>query len=175
MNNKIAARSMLLIAVTLLGGLIVSVGTREAHAAGTLGLNKAYGPGIGSAQPYEPVGPWIDGILVPQFLGNQDNEWSALKAGTIDLYDWPMRPSQINEYSVTNPCVAAPDAPAGIAPCPAGQAPIQHEITLVPVQAFNKYQIDMQNAAFPTNFLVFRQAVAYAADKEKFIANSLDG
>ena len=129
---------------------------------------------MGATQPYEPVGPWIDGVQIPQFLGNQDNEWSALKAGTIDLYDWPLRPTQINEY-VFNPCVAAPDVPAGIAPCPAGQAPIQHEITLVPVQAFNKYQIDMQNAAFPTNFLAFRQAVAYAADKEKFITNTLNG
>ncbi len=166
---------MLLIAVTLLGGLIVSVGTREAHAAGTLGLNKAYGPGIGSAQPYEPVGPWIDGILVPQFLSNQDNEWSALKAGAIDIYDWPLRASQINEYSVLNPCVTAPDAPAGIAPCPAGQAPIQHEITLVPVQAFGKFEIDLQNAAFPTNQLAFRQAVAFATDKEAFITNTLNG
>ena len=129
---------------------------------------------MGATQPYEPVGPWIDGVQIPQFLGNQDNEWSALKAGSIDLYDWPLRPSQIAEYR-NNQCIAAPDAPAGIAPCPAGQAPIQHEITLVPVQAFNKFQIDMQNAAFPTNLLAFRQAVAYATDKEKFITDTLYG
>ncbi len=144
-------------------------------AQGQLGLVKAYGPSVGTTQPYEPVGPWIDGIQIPQFLSNQNNEWSALKAGTIDLYDWPLHPVQLVEYNSNYPCVAAPDAPAGIAPCRAGLAPIQHEITLVPVQSFNKFQIDMQNALFPTNILAFRQAVAYATDKEAFIRNTLYG
>jgi len=150
------------------------IGAPFTPARGQLGLVKAYGPGTGNAQSYEPVGPWIDGIQIPQCLSNQNNEWSSLKAGTIDLYDWPLRPAQINEY-IFNPCVAAPDAPAGIPPCPPGQAPIQHEITLVPVQAFNKYQIDMQNAAFPTNLLAFRQAVALSFHKEQFITNVLGG
>ena len=78
---------MLLISATLLSALVVSVGVHSAHATGTLGLVKGYGPAIGSAQPYEQAGPWVDGILIPQFLINQVNEWSALKAGTVDLYD----------------------------------------------------------------------------------------
>src|SRR5712691_4988339 len=149
---------------------------------GHLGLVKAYGQGAGNAQPYEPVGPWIDGTRIPQFLINQNNEWLALNAGTIDLYDWPLRHTQKVEYNspCTGPppacvCVPAPDAPAGIAPCPSGQAPIQHEITLLGVQAFGKFEIDMQNAAFPTNLLAFRQAIAYATDKEQFITNVLGG
>ena len=149
-------------------------GTPLHLAQGHLGLVKAYGPGFGTVQPYEPAGPWIDGIEIPQFLSNINNEWSALKDGTIDLYDSPLRPSQIAEYR-SNPCVPAPDAPAGIAPCGAGLAPIQHEISLLPVQAFNKFQIDMQNALFPTNLLGFRQAVAYATDKEAFITGTLNG
>ena len=161
-----------LIAIVLITTSALLVGAPLPLARGHLGLVKAYGPGAGTAQPYEPVGPWIDGIQIPQFLFNQNNEWSALKAGTIDLYDWPLSPSQISEYNL-NPCIAAPDSPLGIAPCGAGQAPIQHEIALLPVQALNKYQIDMQNAAFPTNLLAFRQAVAYATDKESFIRNTL--
>jgi hypothetical protein len=158
------------------------IGAPYTLARGQLGLVKAYGPGAGNGQPYEPVGPWIDGIRVPQFLIDQRDEWQALKAGTIDLYDWPLRHSQLLEYTspCTGPppvcvCVPAPDAPAGIAPCPSGQAPIQHEIALLPVQAFNKYQVDMQNAAFPTNLLAFRQAIAFATDKEQFITNVLHG
>ena len=163
-----------LFAIVLITTSSLLIGAPFTLARGQLGLVKAYGPGTGSAQPYEPVGPWIDGIQIPQFLSNQNNEWSALKAGTIDLYDWPLRPSQIVEYH-NNPCIVAPDAPAGIAPCGAGLAPLQHEITLMPVQAFNKFQIDMQNTAFPTNLLAFRQAVALAFDKEQFITNVLGG
>jgi hypothetical protein len=158
------------------------VGAPFTLARGHLGLVKAYGQGAGNAQPYEPVGPWIDGVRIPQFLFNQINEWAALKAGTIDLYDWPLRHDQKVGYNLpcTGPppnciCVPAPDAPAGIAPCPSGQAPIQHEITLLGVQAFGKFQIDMQNAAFPTNLLAFRQAIALATDKEQFITNVLGG
>src|SRR6266568_6607722 len=166
--------SIALFAIVLITTSSLLIGAPFTLARGQLGLVKAYGPGTGSAQPYEPVGPWIDGIQIPQFLSNQNNEWSALKAGTIDLYDWPLRPSQIVEYH-NNPCIVAPDAPAGIAPCGAGLAPLQHEITLMPVQAFNKFQIDMQNTAFPTNLLAFRQAVALAFDKEQFITNVLGG
>jgi len=173
---------MLLISATLLSALVVSVGVHSAHATGTLGLVKGYGPGIGSAQPYEAGGPWVDGILIPQFLINQVNEWSALKAGTVDLYDWPLTHAQKVEYNspCTGPppacvCVPAPDAPAGIAPCPTGQAPIQHEITLQGVQNFGKFEIDLQNAAFPSNLLAFRQAVAFATDKEQFIRDVLGG
>jgi hypothetical protein len=161
-----------LFAIVLITTSSLIVGASFTLARGQLGLVKAYGPGAGNGQPYEPIGPWIDGIQIPQFLFNQNNEWFALKSGTIDLYDWPLTPGQISEYN-SNPCIAAPDAPLGIAPCGAGQAPIQHEIALLPVQAFNKYQIDMQNAAFPTNLLAFRQAVAYATDKESFIRNTL--
>ena len=163
-----------LFAIVLITLSSMLIGAPFTIARGQLGLVKAYGPNVGNAQPYEPVGPWVDGIQIPQFLSNQNNEWSALKDGSIDLYDWPLRPAQIAEYN-NNPCVAAPDAPAGIPPCPPGQAPIQHEITLAPVQAFNKFQIDMQNAAFPTNLLAFRQAVALAFDKEQFITNVLGG
>src|SRR2546428_10382428 len=173
---------MLLISATLLSALVVSVGVHSAHATGTLGLVKGYGPGIGSAQPYEAGGPWVDGILIPQFLINQVNEWSALKAGTVDLYDWPLTHAQKVEYNspCTGPppacvCVPAPDAPVGIAPCPSGQAPIQHEVTLLGVQNFGKFEIDLQNAAFPTNLLAFRQAMAFATDKEQFITNVLGG
>jgi hypothetical protein len=173
---------MLLIAVTLLGALVVSSEFHSTNATGTLGLVKGSGPTPGSAQPYEPVGPWIDGILVSQFLVNQNNEWLALKAGTIDLYDWPLRHSQLIEFNspCTGPppacvCLPAPDAPAGIAPCPSGQAPIQHEVTLRGIQNFGKFEIDLQNAAFPTNLLAFRQAVAFATDKEQFITNVLGG
>src|SRR5712691_13058988 len=83
LNTKEVSRSMLLIAVTLLGGTIVAAGVHQAHATGTLGLIKQYGAGIGGPQPYEPAGPWIDGVLVASFLTNQNNEWAALKAGTI--------------------------------------------------------------------------------------------
>jgi hypothetical protein len=182
LNSKFATKSMLLISVTLLGSLVVAASVHSARATGTLGLTKGYGPNIGSAQPYEPGGPWIDGILVSQFLINQNNEWSALKAGTIDLYDWSLRHSQRLELNspCTGPppaclCVTAPDAPAGIAPCPAGQAPIAHEITAPAVNNFGKFEIDLQNAAFPTNLLAFRQAVAFATDKEQFIRDTLGG
>ncbi len=165
-------RSMLMITATLLASFVVGVGIQSASAH--LGLTKAYGPSIGSAQPYEPAGPWIDGVLVPQFLVTQDFEWQALKAGDIDVYDWTMRKSQVDEYNA-NICIPAPDAPAGIAPCPAGQAPIQHEIAIANPGDNGKFEIDMQNALFPTNVLQFRQAMAYIVDKENFTTNFLGG
>ncbi len=78
-----------LFAIVLITTSSLLIGAPFTLARGQLGLVKGYGPGTGTAQPYEPVGPWIDGIQIPQFLSNQNNEWSALKAGTIDLYDWP--------------------------------------------------------------------------------------
>ncbi len=165
---------MILIALNLLGALVVAGSVRSAQATGTLGLTKGYGTGIGSSQPYEPVGAWIDGIIVPQFLVNPTNEWNALKAGDIDLYDWPLRPAQIADFN-SNICVPNPTG-VTIAPCTtAGQAPIQTQIQLLPVNDFGKFEIDLQNAAFPTNILSFRQAVAYATDKESFITSVLNG
>ncbi len=170
--HKHISRSMLMITVTLLGSLVVGVGTHSASAH--LGLTKAYGPSIGSAQPYEPAGPWIDGVLIPQFLVTQDFEWQALKAGDIDVYDWAMRKSQVDEFNA-NICIPAPDAAAGIAPCGAGQAPIQHEIAIQNPGDSGKFEVDMQNARFPTNVLQFRQAMAYIVDKENFTTNFLGG
>jgi len=163
---------MLMIAVTILGSLVVAAQVNTTHAQ--LGIVKSYGPSIGSAQPYEPAGPYVDGVLVSQFLVNQNNEWQALKTGDIDVFDWAMTPSMVNEYN-TNICVNAPDAPGGIAPCGANQAPIQHEISLQNVAELGKFEIDMQNQAFPTSNQAFRWAVAWVTDKENFTNNFLGG
>src|SRR3989442_6985099 len=108
MHRQIS-KSMLMITVTLLASLVVGVGIHSASAK--LGLTKAYGPSIGSAQPYEPACPWIDGVLVPQFLVTQDFEWQAPKVAVIDVYDWAMRKSQVDEFNAII-CIPAPDAPA---------------------------------------------------------------
>src|SRR5207245_106749 len=97
----------------------------------------------------------------------------ALKSGAIDVYDWRLRPAQLAEYNA-NICVNAPDAPAGILPCVAGQAPIQHEIAVASA-SLDRSEIDLQNQAFPSNVLGFRQAIAWATDKENFVTNSLGG
>jgi hypothetical protein len=185
-NGKLLSKSMLIISVTLLGALVVSAGVHSANATGTLGLVKGYGRGIGSAQPYEPAGPWIDGVQVPQFLTNQNNEWTALKAGALDLYDSPITRQQLAQYN-TNICVPSPDIPNGTCIDPAGSvggvcpsactgySNIQHEIQLAAVNSFDKFEIDMQNALFPTNLLGFRQAMAFATDKEQFIVTNLVG
>jgi Bacterial extracellular solute-binding proteins, family 5 Middle len=163
---------MLMITITLLSGLVVTIGTHS--VAGQVGLTKAYGPAIGSPQPYEPVGPFIDGVLYPQFLSTQDLEWAGLKQGTIDVYDFSMRASQLAEYN-NNICITAPDAPAGIAPCGPNLAPIQHEITIFSLNALDKWEIDMESQRFPTSVLAFRQAIAWIVDKENFTANFLGG
>jgi hypothetical protein len=89
-----------------------------------------------------------------------------------------MNLGQIYEYN-SNMCVPAPGEPSNICTdflgSHVGFAPIQREIAIVPVNEFDKFQIDMQNAAFPTNLLAFRQAIAYATDKEQFITNVLGG
>ena len=164
---------MLLVAVTLLSALLVSAEFKPVSAQ--LGLvDSSYGPQKGDPHPSEPVGPFIDGILYPQFLSTQDLEWNGLKQGTIDVYDFAMLPAQLTEYN-SSLCVTAPDAPAGIAPCPAGQAPIQHEITIVSLNALNKWEIDLNNQVFPTNVQAFRFAIGWIIDKENFTATVLGG
>src|SRR6266571_3098071 len=172
MNTKLASKSMLMIAITLLGTLVVASNVRPAGA--DIGLKKAYGPNIGQSQPYEPVGPWIDGVLVPAYLTTQDVEWTQLQSGAIDVYDWAMRKSQFDQYTL-NGCIAAPDAPGGKDGCPAGQGKIQNEIALANIQALDKYEIDFQNAKFPSNVQAFRWSIAWITDKESFDTNQLGG
>jgi hypothetical protein len=163
---------MLMISVTILSALVVTVGFNS--AAAQIGLVKSYGPAIGQAQPYEATGPYIDGIAYPQFLITQENEWAALKSGALDVYDFAMTAADLTEYN-NNICVAAPDAPAGLPPCSAGQAPIQHEIAIQTTSAFDKWEIDFQVGAFPTNVLAFRQAIAWITDKQSFASTTLGG
>ncbi len=164
-NSKNVTKSMLMIAVTTLSILVLAV---NVHPAGALvGLVKPNG----SPQPYEPAGPFIDGILVPAYLSNQDNEWAQLKSGGLDVYDWAMRKAQ-NDELTANICVAAPDVVAGYNPqpgaCPAGQAPIQTEIATQNIAALDKFEIDFQNAKFPSNVQQLRWAIAWITDKETF-------
>ncbi len=163
---------MLMISVTILSALVVTVGFNS--AAGFLGMTKSYGPAIGSPQPYEPTGPFVDGIAYPQFLITQDGEWTALKSGGIDVYDFAMTAAQLNEYN-SNICVAGPDAPGGLGGCPANQAPIQHEIGIQTLRALDKWELDFQVQLFPSNVLAFRQAIAWITDKQNFTTNFLAG
>ena len=163
---------MLMISVTILSALVVTVGFNS--AAGFIGMVKSYGPAIGSPQPYETTGPFVDGIAYPQFLITQDGEWTALKSGGIDVYDFAMTAAQLNEYN-SNICVAGPDAPGGLGGCPANQAPIQHEIGIQTLRALDKWELDFQVQLFPSNVLAFRQAIAWITDKQNFTTNFLAG
>lgn len=166
---------MLMIAVTLLSSLIVTVGINP--TAGYIGLVRSgYGPafGFGPIQPYEPVGPFVDGILYPQFIPTSADQWTALKSGALDLYDSALSINQLIEYQNNN-CVYAPDAPGGIPPCPLGQAPIQHEIAIQNVVALDKWEIDFETQLFPTNVYAVRAAIAWIIDKENFTQNFLGG
>src|SRR5207245_5826300 len=120
----------------------------------------------------------LEAKLVLLFLTNQNNEWTALKSGSIDLYDWPMKSDQIAEYN-SNICVPAPNLPGNT--CVDGTGShlgfdnIKNQIATVPVNSFGKFEVDMRNALFPSNTPGFRQAVAFATDKEQFVSNILGG
>src|SRR5438034_9573566 len=150
---------MLMIAVTLLSSLIVTGGINP--TAGYIGLVRSgYGPafGFGPIQPYEPVGPFVDGILYPQFIPTSADQWTALKSGALDLYDSALSINQLIEYQNNN-CVYAPDAPGGIPPCPLGQAPIQHEIAIQNVVALDKWEIYFETQLITTNVYAFLSSI----------------
>lgn len=105
---------------------------------------------------YAPTtyGPRMDHLLIDVSY-DVVAEWTKLKGGAIDVMDWPLLPSQIDEWK------ASPT--------------LQNEIRLASVVDLGMMEFDLNCKRAPTDDPVFRRAIAYLVDKPSIILNILEG
>jgi len=105
-------------------------------------------------------GPRFQEMLI-RYYGGVGAVWDALKAGEIDIMNWPITYSQY-EYAKTDP-----------------------NILVAPYNEFGMFEIDFNNnytslydpdaGRNPLNYTKFRQALAFCVDKEWLLADIVKG
>jgi len=101
-------------------------------------------------QKFEPYGPRVD-FVVCKIYTNELAESFALRAGEIDLMDWPVAPDLVPEFKE------------------------DPNIKLYPYEEFGIFQIDINHRKWPTSDVNFRRALAHLVDKEKLVSEVVKG
>ena len=108
-----------------------------------------------SAEPTEQelivYGPKVDELLIKIYFA-PDPQAMALRAGEIDIVDWPLPAAWVEEFKK-----------------------IPEEIVLAPYVELGMYQIDINNQRWPTNITEFRRAIAHLVDKERIVTEIVKG
>ncbi|MEM3631014.1 MAG: ABC transporter substrate-binding protein [Nitrososphaerota archaeon] len=101
-------------------------------------------------QKFEPYGPRVD-FVVCKIYTNELAESFALRAGEIDLMDWPVAPDLVPEFKE------------------------DPNIKLYPYEEFGMFQIDINHRRWPTSDVNFRRALAHLVNKEKLVSEIVKG
>jgi peptide/nickel transport system substrate-binding protein len=101
-------------------------------------------------QTYEPYGPRVD-FVICKIYTNELAESFALRAGEIDLMDWPVAPDLVPEFKE------------------------DPNIKLYPYEEFGMFEIDINHRRWPTSDVNFRRALAHLVNKEKLVSEVVKG
>lgn len=101
-------------------------------------------------QKFEPYGPRVD-FVVCRIYTNELAESFALRAGEIDLMDWPVAPDLVPAFKE------------------------DPNIKLYPYEEFGMFEIDINHRKWPTSNVDFRKALAHLVDKERLVSEVVKG
>jgi len=101
-------------------------------------------------QKFEKIGPRVDYLLIKIYM-NPEAEALALKAGEIDLMDWPLPSEKVEEFKALK------------------------DVMLHEFVDLGMFELDINNQRWPTNLTKFRQAIAYLVDKDRILSEVVKG
>ena len=102
------------------------------------------------ADPYEAFGPRVDELQILVYLAGRDAEFGALKAGEIDIIDWPL------DYGTYLELLADPT-----------------NFGVEPLTMIDMYNLEFNCMRWPTSDVNVRRAIAHLFDRTSFLTLQL--